>query len=450
MDLTHLINQIQHPKMVAQLNLIKSLLSNTLFLTVILCFALISCSQQKKEDPKGFELKIEQLTSGAKHHFFGYIGQCQTIPWNASGQYILGMEIDTISRMPLPDEAASIFVIDTRDNNKIIYLDKTYAWNPQQGTMFYWNPNEPETQFFFNDRDLETGKVFTVLYDVSERKRVKEYRYEDTPIGNGGVAADGSAWLGLNYGRMARLRLVTGYPEAFDFSKDDIAPDNDGIFIVDVKTGEKRLLVSFAQIAEKIKDTDPNLHTGLFINHSLWNRNADKVYFFARAGWDGKRTSGERVNVPFTINVDGTGLTAHSQFVGGHPEWDEGNVIIGSAPDETGAIRQVRYDVDKKEIIEYMGNPEIFPNPEGDISLSPNGNMFANGFVNGNKNSYTILRRSDGYFVYTEGLSKGEYKGDIRIDPAPRWNRTNDAILVPGIDKNETRQMFMIKMIPSN
>jgi hypothetical protein len=29
-------------------------------------------------------LKIEQLTSGTKQHFFGYIGQCQTIPWNAS------------------------------------------------------------------------------------------------------------------------------------------------------------------------------------------------------------------------------------------------------------------------------------------------------------------------------------------------------------------------------
>lgn len=43
-----------------------------------------------------FDLKIEQLTSGTKHHFFGYIGQCQTIPWNSSGQYILGLEIETI------------------------------------------------------------------------------------------------------------------------------------------------------------------------------------------------------------------------------------------------------------------------------------------------------------------------------------------------------------------
>jgi hypothetical protein len=268
------------------------------FFIVIIFLSVTGCNSSTEKNSKStdedkvsnsrFDLTVDQLTSGEKHHFFGYIGQCQTIPWNSTGQYILGMEIDTIIRLPKPEEAATIFVIDTHDNNKIIKLDKTYAWNPQQGTMFYWNPNAPETQFFFNDRDLETGKVFTVIYDIKERKRVKEYRYEDTPIGNGGVAADGSAWLGLNYGRMARLRLVTGYPEAIDFSKEEIAPENDGIFIIDISTGNKKLLVSFAQIEKKIKETNPDLnHSGLFINHSLWNRNSDMVYFFApcRVGW---------------------------------------------------------------------------------------------------------------------------------------------------------------------
>ena len=187
-----------------------------------------------QSDP--FELSIEQLTKGKKHHFFGYIGQCQTIPWNESGRYILGLEIETIDRMPLPEESATVILIDTQNKNKLIRLDKSHAWNPQQGTMFYWNPLAPKNQFFFNDRDLTTGKVFTVLYDINQRKRVKEYRYEDSPIGNGGVAADGSAWLGLNYGRLARLRLVTGYPGALDWSKDQLAPENDGIFLVDVQT----------------------------------------------------------------------------------------------------------------------------------------------------------------------------------------------------------------------
>ena len=103
--------------------------------------------------------------------------------------------------------------------------------------------------------------------------------------------------------------------------------------------------------------------------------------------------------------------------------------------------------MDKKKVVGQLGTPEIFPNPEGDISLSPSGKWFANGYKRGNRNYYTVYRRSDGAFARSEGLDRGSYRGDIRIDPAPRWNRTNDAILVPGIARNKTRQMFLIRVI---
>ncbi len=410
----------------------------------IILLALLPFAVQAQSSP--FNLNIEQVTSGSKHHFFGYIGQCQTIPWNASGRYILGLEIDRIDRMPKPEEAATIILIDTQDNNKIIPVDKTYAWNPQQGTMFYWNPLAPESEFFFNDRDVKTGKVFTVIYDIKKKKRVREFRYEDTPIGNGGVAADGSAWLGLNYGRLARLRLVTGYPEALDWSKDNTAPSNDGIFIVDIKTGEKRLLVSYLQLEKKLKELKPDMkHSGLFINHTLWNRKADRIYFFVRSGWGDQ--SGDKNNVPCSIHVDGTGLTLHETHIGGHPEWAEGSLLIGSMKDKSdNKIKQILYNVDTKKIEGQLGNPEVFPNPEGDISLSPDGNWLVNGYGKSSKNFYTVYRRKDGAFAQSQGIDKGSFSGDIRIDPAPCWNRTNDAVLVSGITSNNTRQLFIIRL----
>lgn len=66
----------------------------------------------------------------------------------------------------------------------------------------------------------------------------------------------------------------------------------------------------------------------------------------------------------------------------------------------------------------------------------------------GNRNFYSVYRRSDGAFARSEGLDKGSYGGNIRIDPAPRWNRTNDAILVPGIAADSTRQMFLMRVGP--
>ena len=61
----------------------------------------------------------------------------------------------------------------------------------------------------------------------------------------------------------------------------------------------------------------------------------------------------------------------------------------------------------------------------------------------------TVYRRDDGAFARSEGIFKGAYGGDIRIDPSPRWNRTNNAILVPGLSQDRTRQMFVIRVIGS-
>ena len=106
--------------------------SSLLLVTVLICL------QSVAAELPTIDLRIEQLTSGANHHFFGYIGQCQTIPWNASGRFVLGLEIDRIDRLPTPEEFATVILVDTHHDNTIIRLDKCHAWNPQQGTMFYW------------------------------------------------------------------------------------------------------------------------------------------------------------------------------------------------------------------------------------------------------------------------------------------------------------------------
>jgi len=408
---------------------------------IVTCSALIiSCAILAPASAQSLKLKIEQITSGSKHHFFGYIGQCQTIPWNATDRYILGMEIEHIDRLPRPEEAATIILVDTQNDNRIIRVDKTHAWNPQQGTMFYWNPLAAETQFFFNDRDVTTGKVFTVLYDIEKRSRIREYRDDQAPIGNGGIAQKGGAFLGINYGRLARLRLVTGYPGALDWSRSENAPDNDGIFVVDVKTGTRRLLVSYRQLADKLKSRYPDIEEiPLFINHTLWNRTGDRVYFFARGNWG--TSKGKKINVPCSVHADGTELTVHETHIGGHPEWAEGHLLIGRQ-----GKSQVFYDVDTRKVVGKLGTPNIFPDPEGDISLSPDAKWFVNGYKRKNENRFVVYRLSDGLHGRSKGIDKGSYSGDIRIDPAPRWNRANNAILVPGLAANKTRQMFIIRI----
>lgn len=46
---------------------------------IFMMLSLHGCGVENK-----ISLEIEQITSGPKHHLFGYIGQSLTIPWNKS------------------------------------------------------------------------------------------------------------------------------------------------------------------------------------------------------------------------------------------------------------------------------------------------------------------------------------------------------------------------------
>jgi len=378
-----------------------------------------------------FDVEISQLTTGPRHHFFGYIGHVQNVPWSGDGRYIVALRTSFQDRMPEPGEPADVVLIDTQNANRIEKIDESRAWNFQQGTMFYWNPSAADRELIFNDRDPVTHRVFTVIYDVVARKRVREFRFDDTPIGNSGVAQRGGTFLGLNYGRMARLRPVTGYPGAFDWNPDETAPADDGVFIVDLNTGEKRLLVSFADLAGVV-DTQGR---DLFINHTLWSRDDSHIYFYVRGDF-GSRA--RKLDVPVSIRSNGTGLSTH-RYIGGHPEWLDGTRVIGSSGDQ-----MVVYDVEKSQIVETLGGAETFPKVGGDVALSPDSKWLVVGDRRGEENFYVVFRRADRARVQTRGFPHPGYaSGDLRVDGLPCWNRTSDGFLFPAIANDGTRQLFL-------
>jgi hypothetical protein len=389
--------------------------------------------------------EVRQLTTGPLHHFFGYIGHVQNIPWNQSGRYIVALRTSVRDHLPGVNEPAEIVLLDCQRDYATRAIDKTRAWNPQQGTMLYWNPHEQETQFFFNDRDPYTGKVFCVLFDISRGEsgsRVREYRFEDTPIGNGGVAQRGGKFAAINYGRMARLRRVTGYAGAFDWTGDALHPADDGVFVVDVATGQKRLIASFQQLAAALRGQQLAIdQQAIFINHTLWSRDDSRLFFFVRGGWD---LGGTRVNVPVVINVDGSNLRPLKDFIGGHPEWLDGRRLIGAI-----GKQQVIYDTDQMAVVGTLGDQEKLPDPEGDIALSPNSQWLVNGYRRGNENFYAFLRLKDNAFLRSGPFDvRGWTRGDLRVDPSPNWNRQSNQILISALasDADRTRQVFLITL----
>ena len=382
--------------------------------------------------------QVQQLTSGPAHHFYGYIGHVGNSPYSADGRYLVALRTTFQDRMPGPADAADIVLLDTAKGYAEVKVDETRGWNPQQGAMLYWNPAKP-TQFFFNDRDPKTGKVFTALYDIEVRRRVREFRFDQAPAANGGVKQDGGAFTAINYARMARLRPVTGYPGAWDSTAGVNHPQNDGLFVVDADTGQRKLIVSFRQMRDALAATHPGIdQKALFLNHTLWNREGDRIFFFVRADFSAK----DRINVPMTVRPDGSALTEQRVFIGGHPEWDFKSRMLGAVEKKL-----IVYDTLAQQIVETIGGPEMFRDPEGDTALSRDGRWIVNGATTGATMHYTILRRGDREYIHTEDFSRKGYEGgDLRIDPAPCWNRTGDRFAFPALASDGTRQMFEVRV----
>ena len=409
------------------------------FTALVLLGILVAAAAHAQAVP---EYSVRQITSGPQHHSFGYIGHVGTIPWNASGRSILALRFGFHDHMPTLSEPAEILLLDTKSDFEARVVDETRGWNLQQGAMLYWNPLEPETQFFFNDRDPISGEVFTVLFDVVQGRRIREYRFSESPIANGGVSQTGGEFCAINYGRLARLRLVTGLAGAEDWSRDANAPVDDGVFKVDVATGKRTLLVSYRQMRELIREKFPAIDEyAIFVNHTLWNRTGNRVYFFCRANF---RSPLPKVDIPFTVNADGTGLTTH-RYLGGHPEWDVDGMLIASDGE-----RQVRYDTDSKRIVDSIGDTKTFVDPGGDIALAANGRWFINGHKIKEKRQvfFTLMDRESGQIIRTRGFSVGSHlSGATRIDPAPCWNRRGTQVLFGAHDaESETRQLFLLNV----
>ncbi|MEK7479516.1 MAG: hypothetical protein AAB634_03225, partial [Patescibacteria group bacterium] len=130
--------------------------------------------------------KIEALTKGPKHHFFGFH---DLSPWDVSGRYALAMETDFIDRPPKAGDAARICIIDTEKNNELRVVAETRAWNFHQGCRAQWLPGA-QGEIIYNDYDNE--KFISVILDVKtgEKKILPHPIYAIHPSGEFGLGVD--------------------------------------------------------------------------------------------------------------------------------------------------------------------------------------------------------------------------------------------------------------------
>src|SRR5215212_4947551 len=76
--------------------------------------------------------EVRQLTFGPSHHFYGYIGHVGNSPYSADGKHLVALRTTFQDRMPGPQDAADIVLLDATRDYAEIKVDETRGWNPQQ------------------------------------------------------------------------------------------------------------------------------------------------------------------------------------------------------------------------------------------------------------------------------------------------------------------------------
>ena len=242
------------------------------------------------------------VTSGPRQHYFGYYDKS---PFSADGRHLLALECDVLDRLQEPDDTAVLGMVDFQDGNRWTPLAETRAWSWQMGCMSLWLPG-PGRRVIYNDR--REGRLISVVLDIDG----DEQRVLPRPVAC--LSPDGRTALSLNFARARALWPETGYCGAEDPWPDQPAPADDGIFRMDVATGESTLIVSHRDVAghQPVIADAGAVH---YFSHLAFNADGGRLLFWYRGNRPNPRPL-------YTANADGTAIcrlvesNSHSVWLG--------------------------------------------------------------------------------------------------------------------------------------
>lgn len=369
------------------------------------------------------------VTRGPKHHFFGYYDKC---PWDATGRYLLAMEIDFIGRDPQKGEPLIVGMVDLRQEKRFIPLDTTQAWGWQQGTMLQWLGSAPDRDVIYNSVDGD--RYVSIIRDVHSGKT----RTLPRPVYD--VSLDGKQAVTLDFERVNRLRPGYGYVALPERTEHDVAPKDAGIYWMDLATGrEKQILgLDWAAQNEPLPEFASAHH---WFNHLKLNPSGTRLLFLHR--WRPLSTMRFSTRV-YTARTDGSDVRLLSRStMFSHFDWrDDDTILAWTSTKEQGAHF---YLIDDR-----TGRYELFARGvltrDGHCSYSPDRKwVLVDTYPDKERRQHLMLYRPADNRLIEIGAYQANpaLSGASRCDLHPRWNRDGTQVCFDG-SHEPTRQMYVV------
>jgi len=375
---------------------------------------------------------VRALTRGPKHHWFGYYDKLEFDP---TGRYVLGMEVDFEHRSPRPDDVIRVGMVDLEDGDRWIDLGQSRAWNWQQGCMLQWLPGS-RSEVIWNDR--EGDHFVSVILDVKSGKKrtLPAPIYAVSPNGRWAVAPD--------FRRLNDTRPGYGYTGLPDPNRDILAPEDAGIWKLDLRTGKQSLLLSFADAVRvpntKGEWTGPTKH---WFNHLLVSPDGRRFIFLHR--WRGPKEGRNFGTRLFTANPEGKELYVLDPYgKTSHFIWRDPRHILAWAWHPSHGEKFYLYE-DRTENVQVVG-PDVMT-VNGHCTYLPGNRWILNDTypdAQRKQHPYLYHVRSGRRYPLGHFHSPPQYAGEWRCDNHPRFSPDGKKVVIDSPHGGEGRQLYLI------
>jgi hypothetical protein len=344
------------------------------------------------------------------------------------------LETDIKYKLPDENEPATLGLVDLT-TNRFIPLAQTRAWNFQQGCMAHWLGTSPDSLIIYND--LRNGKFVSVIMNVHTKREIKML---PNPIS--AVSPDGKEALSINFARLRLTRPDYGYGgEGQDSRKDIPFPVDDGLFLMDLETGNTKLLVSLDQVIKLV----PPIEEGSieWFNHTLFSRQGSKIFWLSR-----QMEKGKRITTAFTVNKDGTNLQRcfPDNWAGSHYDWLNDNELMITANYEGKQYAHVLFTVGEQNykrlgngLLDYDGHGTFSPDRKWMITDTyPSEGL-------SEQKIYLMDMKTQAVISLGRFVEPQEFTGFWRCDIHCRWSPNGDII---GFNSTHTgnRQVYLYRL----
>ncbi len=403
--------------------------------SIIFClvsFMLIQCTKTKHEgvtvsfptisDP------IQITDNNSEHLFASYYG---INSFNKSQKYVSVLETDVKYRLPTEDDPATLGLVNL-ETHEFIPLTQTRAWNFQQGCMAHWLGTSPDSLIIYND--LRENRFVSVIMNVHTKEEIKTIPY---PVS--AVSPNGKEAISINFARLRITRTDYGYGGEGQDKKADIQfPNDDGLFLVNLASGDAKLIVSIADVKDYVPEVPED---GIeYFNHTLFSKDGTKVFWLARA-------TPKRNTTSFTVTKNGTNLQRcfPDGWGGSHFDWLSDNELMITAKYNAGQYAHILFTIGNndykrlgKGLLDYDGHGTFSPDKKW---------MITDTYPSENREQkiYLMDMKTECVFPIARFIQPKEYTKGWRCDIHCRWSPDGNMV---GFNSTHSgsRQVYILKM----